>query len=240
MTRRACLSVMSGGLLAAPLSLPGRVSILVLGLTASGCVTREARPDSQFPLAELAFLLFVAALFLLCTGFLVLVSPRRRRRKVAKLLVAFGAGSVCGALWVLLVNTVLNAADSDALDEPAVLVVGLVAALVAALLLSTPDNLTEVTGLSAMTIGLHSLALPPAALISFLVAGAQWLPTASARPPLTAVILGARFAGDLRTVGLSIGGLLVGLCFVFVGDRVLLRRRLRRSRPRFHLRRPEA
>jgi len=52
-------SVMSAGLLAAPLSLPCRSSILVLGLTASGCVTREARPDSQFPLVELAVLLFV-------------------------------------------------------------------------------------------------------------------------------------------------------------------------------------
>ncbi len=173
-------------------------------------------------------------------GFLVLVSPRRRRRKVAKLLVAFGAGSVCGGLWVLLVNIVVNAADSDALDESAVLVVGLVTALVAAFLLSTPDSLAEVAGLSAMAIGFHSLALPLAALVSFLAAGAQWFPTASARPPLTAVILGARSAGNLRTVGLSLGGLLVGLCFVFVGDRVLLRRRLRRSQPRFHLRRPEA
>ena len=173
-------------------------------------------------------------------GFLVLVSPRRRRRNVAKLLVAFGAGSVCGALWVLLVNIVVNAADSDALDESAVLVVGLVTALVAAFLLSTPDSLAEVAGLSAMAIGFHSLALPLAALVSFLVVGAQWFPTASARPPLTAVILGARSAGNLRTVGLSLGGLLVGLCFVFVGDRVLLRRRLRRSQPRFHLRRPEA
>ena len=179
------------------------------------------------------------ALFLLCPGFLVLVSPRRRRRKVAKLLVAFGAGSVCGVLWVLLVNIVVNAENSDALDEPAVLVVGLVAALVAAFLLSTPDSLAEVAGLSAMAIGFHSLALPLAALVSFLVAGAQWFPTASARPPLTAVILGARSTGNLRTVGLSLGGLLVGLCLVFVGDRVLLRRRLRRSRPRFHLRRPE-
>jgi len=217
MTRRACLSVRSGGLLAAPLSLSCRASILVLGLSASGCVTREARPDSQFPLVELAFSLFVAALFLLCTGFLVFISPRRRRRKVATLLLAFGAGSVCGALWVLLVDTVANAAGCDALDEPAVLVVGLVAALVAAVLLSTSDSLTEVAGLSAMTIGLHSLALPLAALVSFLVAGAQWFPTASARPSLTAVILGARFAGNLRTVGLSIGGLLVGLCFVSLG-----------------------
>ena len=239
MTRRACLSVLSG-LLAAPRSLPCQASILVLGLTASGCMTRDSRPASQFPLVELAFVLFVAALFILCTGFIVLVAPRRRQRKVAKILVAFSAGSVCGAIWVLLVDTVTNAADFDALDEPAVLVLGLVATLVAAFLLSTPDSLAEVTGLSAITIGLHSLALPLAALISFVVAGAQWLPTTSARPPLAAVILGARFAGDLRTIGLSVGGLLVGLCFVFVGDRVLLRRRVPRSRPRFHLGQPEA
>jgi len=239
MTRRACPGVMSDGLPATPLSSPCRASILVLGLTASGCVTKDARPGSQFPLVELAFLLSIVTVFCLCTGFLVLVSSRRRRRKVVRLLVAFGAGSVCGALWVLLVNTGLNAADFDALDEPAVLVVGLVAALVAAFLLSTPDRLTEVAGLSAITIGLHSLALPLVALLSFLRAGAQWVPTAGVRPPLTAVILGARFAGDLRTVGLSIGGLLFGLCFVFIGDRVLLRRRLRRSRPRFHLGRPE-
>jgi hypothetical protein len=51
--------VISGGLLAAPLSLPCRASILVLGLAASGCVTREARPDSQFPRVELVVLLFV-------------------------------------------------------------------------------------------------------------------------------------------------------------------------------------
>jgi hypothetical protein len=211
-----------------------------MGLTASGCVTRRATADFQFPLVELAFLLFVAALFLLCTGFLVLVSSRRRKRKVAKMLVAFGAGSMCGALWILLVGTVVSAAGYDAWDEPSVLIVGLVMGVVAAFLLSTPDSLTEVAGLSAMTVGLHGLALPLAALISFLVAGGQWFATASARPPLTAVIFGTRFAGDFRTVGLSVGGLLIGLCFVFLGDRILLRRRLRRPRPRFHLGRPEA
>ena len=58
---------MSDGLPATRLSLPCRGSILVLGLTASGWVTKDARPGSQFPkfpLVELAFLLFVAALFL--------------------------------------------------------------------------------------------------------------------------------------------------------------------------------
>jgi len=233
MTRRACPSVISAGLPATPLSSPCRASILVLGLTASGCVTKEARPGSQFPLVELAFLLSIVTVFFLCTGFLVLVSSRRRRRKVVRLLVAFGAGSMCGALWILLVGTVVNATGYDAWDEPLVLIVGLVLAVVAAFLLSTPDSLAEVAGLSAMAIGLHSLALPLSALISFLVAGGQWFPAASVRPPLTAVIFGTRFAGDFRTVGLSIGGLLIGLCFVFLGDRMLLRRRLRRPRQGF-------
>jgi len=62
---------------------------------------------------------------------------------------------------------------------------------------------------SAMTIGFHSLALPIAALISLLVGSAQ--------------------AGDLRTVALSVGGLLLGVFLVFVGDRVLRHRRRRRS-----------
>jgi hypothetical protein len=61
-----------------------------------------------------------------------------------------------------------------------VLLVGAVTALVAALFLSAPQSLTEVEGLSMIVIGFHSLALPISALISFLVAGAAWLPGASA------------------------------------------------------------
>jgi len=83
-----------------------------------------------------------------------------------------------------------------------------------------PNRLSEMVGLAAMAIGFHSLALPIAALISLLVGGAQ--------------------AGDLRTVALSVGGLLVGAFLVFVGDRVLRRRRMRSSRPRFDLSGPHA
>ena len=115
----------------------------------------------------------------------------------------------------------INAAIPGATNEPAVLVVGVVmAALVAASLLLTPNRLSKVVGLSAMAIGFHSLALPIAALISFLVGGAR--------------------AGDLRTVALSVGGLVVGVFLVFVGDRVLRRRRRSRSRARFDLSRPHA
>jgi apolipoprotein N-acyltransferase len=70
------------------------------------------------------------------TGVLVLVSLRRRRRKLAKILVLLGAGSVCGALWILLVDIAANTAIPDAMNEPAVLAVGVVTALVAASLLS--------------------------------------------------------------------------------------------------------
>jgi hypothetical protein len=74
-----------------------------------------------------------------------------------------------------------------------------------------------------MTTGFNSLGLPIAALISFLFAGAQVSP-GSARPGLSAVILGVRLAGDVTTARLSIGGLLAGVFLVFLGDR-----RLRRS-----------
>ena len=136
------------------------------------------------------------------------------------ILVPLVAGSVCGALWILLVDTAAYTAIPDAMNEPVVLAVGVVTALVAASLLSMPNRLSEMVGLSAMAIGFHSLALPIAALISLLVGGAQ--------------------AGDLRTVALSVGGLLVGAFLVFVGDRVLRRRRRSRPRARFDLGRPYA
>ena len=151
--------------------------------------------------------------FLLCAaGTLVPVFRRRRGRKLTKTLVALVAGSVCGALWMFLVDTVANAIRTDTINDSAVLLVGAVTALVAALFLSAPESLTEVAGLSMIVIGFHSLALPIAALISFLVAGAAWLPGASA---------------ELRTVGLSVAGLLVGALLVFLGDRVLRVRRMK-------------
>jgi hypothetical protein len=151
--------------------------------------------------------------FLLCgAGILVSVFRHRRGRKLPKILVAFVAGSVCGALWMLLVDTVANAIRPDAIKGSAVLLVGVVTALVVALLLSVSESLTPVAGLSMIVIGFHCLALPIAALISFLVAGAAWLPDASE---------------ELRTVGLGVAGLLVGALSVFLGDRVLRVRRMR-------------
>ena len=136
------------------------------------------------------------------------------------MLVTLVAGSVCGAFWILLIDTAVNPAIPDAMNEPAVLVVGVVTALVAASLLSMANHLSEMVGLSAMAMGFHSLALPIAALISIVAGGAH--------------------AVDLRAVALSIGGLLVGVVLVIVGDRVLRRRRMRSSKSRFDLGRPPA
>ena len=223
--RRTFIGIWAGGLLTMPLAAEAQES--------------RAVPSSPW-LVALPFLLVAGSVFLLCTGVLVLVSRRRRRRKLAKILVPLVAGSVCGALWILLIDTAVSAAIPDAMNEPVVRVVGAVTALGAASVLSMPNRLRRVLGLSAMAIGFHSLALPIVALISVFVGGAQWVPAASSRPALTAVILGTRLVGDLRTVGLSVGGLLLGLFFVFVGDRVLRRRRIRSSRARFDLSRPHA
>ena len=147
------------------------------------------------------------------------VFRRRRGRKMTKILVAFVAGSVCGALWMLLVDTVANTIRPDTVRASAVLLVGVVPALLVALILSSAsESLTEVAGLSMIVTGFHSLALPMAALISFVVAGAAWLPAASA---------------ERRTVGVGAAGLLVGVLLVFLGDRVL---RVRRMRVRRHQR----
>ncbi len=81
----------------------------------------------------LPFLLVAGVVFLLCAGVLVLVSRRRRRQKVAKILIPLVAGSVCGVLWMLLVDTVANTISTDTINESAVLLVGVVTAVVAPL-----------------------------------------------------------------------------------------------------------
>ena len=257
MDRRAFLGAPAGGFLAAPPSAVGqqvvrvptrrtsRASLVahsrdaVIGLAAFGC-GRATEPGTGSAVVALLALLFVGgAVFIVASGMLVLLSPRRRRR-FGKILVAVFAGSVCGALWVLLVATVVTAARPGAMMGPAVLGVGVVTALGAAILLSRPDSLSEAAGLSMRTIGFHGLVLPIGVLIAFLVGGAQSLPATSGRPVVTAVILGIRLAGDPSTVGLSVGGLLLGLFLVFIGDRVLrgAGRRKTKLRSRFDLSRP--
>lgn len=208
MDRRMFLGTLASGLLAAP-------------HVAEAQMPRAVPSGTSGPwLVVMPFLLVAGVVSLLCAAVVVLASRRRRGQKAARILVPLGAGSVCGALWMLLVDTVANTIAIDTINESAVLLVGVVTALVAAIFLSAPTNLREVAGLSMMVIGFHSLALPIAALSSLVVAGAAWLPGASA---------------ELRAVGLSVAGLLVGILLVFLGDQALRRHRRRRSRPRLDL-----
>jgi hypothetical protein len=225
MDRHAFISATTFGLFTAPLDaktrpaarLPtrrlsrapwiSRSRVAVIGLAAFGCVRATEDPASGSAThgwAFLAFLLVAAALYLSFSGFLVVVSQRRRRRQLGAIFVAVFAGSMCGALWVMLVAIVVAAPRPGALMGPAGLAVGVVTALGVAILLSTRDSLRGVAGLSAMTIGFHSLMFPIGVLIAFLVAGAHWPPATSAGPGVTAVILGIRLAGDRSTVGLSV------------------------------------
>jgi zinc transporter ZupT len=164
------------------------------------------------------------------TGLVLLVTRRPSRRRRLKILVAAVAGGVCGTLWVLFVATILDAARPGTLMDLPLVALGVVVALSVAVLLSGSGRSREVAGRSLMTTGFNSLALPIAALISFLVGGAQ-LPAGSAGTELSAVILGVRLAGSVATVGLSVGGLLAGAFLVFLGDRLLRQaRQARRGR----------
>jgi hypothetical protein len=176
--------------------------------------------DEPASIALLALFGLGGVLFLVFTGLAVLVSRRRSRRRLLKILVAAVAGGVCGTLWVVFIATILAAARPGTLTDLPLVAVGVVVALSAAVLLSSPDRSREVAGRALMTTGFHSLALPIAALIAFLVGGAQ-LPAGSARAELSAVILGVRLAGNVATVGLSVGGLLAGVLLVCLGDRLL-------------------
>jgi hypothetical protein len=194
-----------------------------MGLAAVGCIGAEPETGQRVWLGAFPVLFLGVAVFLLFIGLQAFVSSRRRSRRLAKVLLALVAGSACGALWMLLVDTVVNAAIRDAVNETAVRVVGVATALLVAAVLLTPNRLRTVVGRSAMVVGFHCLALPIAACLAVVVRGAR---------------LGTGLAEDLLTVG--VGGLLVGVGLVFVGDRALRRRTRSRHRPRFDLRGPYA
>lgn len=76
-----------------------------------------------------------------------------------------------------------------------------------------------------MAVGLCVLALPIAAAISLVVAGAKWPPVDPISIELSGDVLGVRLAGTAATVRLAVASFLLGLLLVSVGDRI--RRRAR-------------
>ena len=181
-------------------------------------------------IALLALFGLAIILFPISVGLAVLIGRRPVRRRLLKILVSATAGGVCGMLWMVFIATICAADRPGVLTDPVLIVVGMVVALSGAVLLSGSGRLGEVVGRSLVTTGFSSLALPIAALISFLVTGAQVSPGSSSRSELSAVILGVRLAGDVTTASLSVGGLLAGVFLVFLGDRQLRQVRLARRR----------
>lgn len=209
------------------MSWASRLSVAVGGLlVCAACIRVDAR-EERLAITLFGLIGLAVALFPVLVGLAVLVGRRPLRRRLLKILVSTMAGGVCGTLWMLFIATICAAARPGVLTDPVLMVVGVVVALSAAVLLSSSGRLGEIVARSLMTTGFNCLGLPIAALISFLIAGAQVSP-GSARPELSGVILGVGLAGDVVTASLSIGGLLAGVFLVFLGDRRLRRIRLAR------------
>jgi len=142
------------------------------------------------------------------------------------------AGLVCGALWILFVTTILDVVRPGAPTLPA-LAVGVVMGLAVAAFCWRPGTSREIWGCVALTVGLHALAMPVVAAISFGATGI-WPPPETADLGLSVDVLGMRLVGTPTTVRLGVGGFVGGLLLVAIGDRALGRRgipdRLRRPR----------
>jgi len=148
---------------------------------------------------------------------------RRRSRgpDLARYRPALLAGAVCGGVWALVVGLVLDAAGPGSL--PLWLLAGVWAAtgLTVAVLLARPGTPRQLWGRAAIAIGLHGLALPVAAAVSFVVAGRQWTPADPGHQELSAIILGVRVAASPTAIRVAVGGFVLGLVLLSVGDRAV-------------------
>lgn len=148
------------------------------------------------------------------------MQPHRERRNLGA---AVLAGLVCGGLWMLFATTILDVARPAVMTVPVTLGVGGVTGLVVAAFCWRCGTSRQIWGRVALTIGLHALALPVAAAISF-GATAIWPPAETADLRLSLDVLGVRLVGTPATVRLGVGGFVLGLLLVAIGDRALRRR----------------
>ncbi len=141
------------------------------------------------------------------------------------------AGAVCGGLWALLVGLVLDAANPELNTVRALVVIWIVTGLaVGAWLVRSPvGSARQAWGRAAVVISAHALALPLAAVVSFVVAGARWSPDDVGNLELSATILGVQLAANPTAIRIGFGGFVLGLLLLAIGDRAL--RRLRRPPP---------
>jgi hypothetical protein len=127
---------------------------------------------------------------------------------------------VCGGLWVLAVWTVLEVIRPEALTAPLAVGVWGLTGLVVAIVTARPGSPRQVWGRAVLTMGLHALALPVAAVLSFAATG-FWSPADTVDPWLSLDALGVRLVGTPAAVRLGVGGFFLGLLLVSIGDRAL-------------------
>lgn len=158
--------------------------------------------------------------------------PHRERRSLGA---AGLAGLACGGLWIAVAITILGVARPGMMTVPLALGVGGVTGLAMAVLCWRPGTSRQIWGRVALTVGFHALALPVAAAISFGATGI-WPPPETADLGLSLDVFGMRLVGTPATVRLGVGGFVLGLLLVAIGDRALRRRgmpgRMRRGRGR--------
>ena len=158
--------------------------------------------------------------------------PYRERRSLGA---AVLASLACGGLWIAVAITILGVARPGMMTVPLALGVGGVTGLAMAVFCWRPGTSRQIWGRVALTVGLHALALPVAAAISFGATGI-WPPPETADLGLSLDVFGMRLVGTPATVRLGVGGFVLGLLLVAIGDRALGRRgipdRMRRGRGR--------
>lgn len=133
------------------------------------------------------------------------------------------AGAVCGGLWVLIVTIIIGVARPGMMTAPLALGIWGTTGLAVAVFVMRPGTPRESWGRVAMAVGLHGLALPIAAAISFVVTAVVWSPVETTELELSLDILGVRLARTPTIVRLGVSGFVLGLLLISVGDRALRR-----------------
>ena len=122
---------------------------------------------------------------------------------------------------MLVVAVLVEGARPGILTAPLLAGIWAATGLVTAAVLWRPGPPRERWGRAAIVAGLHALALPVAAAISCVLAGARWSPGEPGPLELSATLAGVRLAASPMAIRLGVGGFVLGLLLLSIGDRAL-------------------
>lgn len=145
--------------------------------------------------------------------------PSESRNLSAAVLAALG----CGGLSMLAAVSILSVARPTVITVPVVVAVWTVAGLAAGAFCWRAGPSRQIWSRVALTMGFHALALPVAAVIAFGATGI-WPPPETADLGLNLNVFGVRLVGTPTTVRIGVGGFVLGLILVAIGDRARGRR----------------